>query len=90
MVFYGSANRAPGVWPDADRLDLGRTANPHVAFGGGGPHFCLGAHIARLEVAALLRQVVTRMPDLQTDGPVERLASNFIAGPRRFPVRWTP
>lgn len=86
VMFYGSANRDEAVWPDPDRLDLSRSPNPHVAFGGGGPHMCLGAHFARMETAALLRQIVTRLGDLRADGPIERLPSTFIAGPRRFPV----
>ncbi len=90
VVFYGSANRDGAVFPDPDRLDLARTPNHHLAFGGGGPHMCLGAHFARLETAALMRQIVTRMQDLEPDGPIERLPSTFIAGPRRFPVRFTP
>ncbi|HET9691938.1 MAG TPA: cytochrome P450 [Acidimicrobiales bacterium] len=89
VVFYGSANRDEAVFgADAERLDLRRDPNPHVAFGGGGPHFCLGAHIARLEIASLLREVVTRLPGLRLDGPVERLTSTFIAGPKRMPVAW--
>jgi cytochrome P450 len=90
VVFYGSANRDEAVFVDADRLDVGRTPNPHLAFGGGGAHMCLGAHFARLEAAALLRQVVTRMHGLVLDGPIERLTSTFITGPRSMPVRFTP
>lgn len=90
VVFYGSANRDGAVFPDPDRLDVARTPNHHLAFGGGGPHMCLGAHFARLETAALMRQIVTRLRDLEPDGPIERLPSTFIAGPRRFPVRFTP
>lgn len=86
VVFYGAANRDEAVWPDGDRLDLGRKPNPHLAFGGGGAHMCLGAHFARIETAALLQQVVTRMQDLALAGPVERLTSTFIAGPRSLPV----
>lgn len=88
VVFYASANRDEEVWADGDRLDLGRTPNHHLAFGGGGAHMCLGAHFARLEIASLMRQVVTRMPDLALDGPVERLPSTFIAGPKTLPVRF--
>ena len=86
VVFYGAANRDESVWADPDRLDLGRKPNPHLAFGGGGAHMCLGAHFARIEIAALLKQVVTRMQDLAVAGPVERLHSTFIAGPRVMPV----
>jgi len=90
VVFYGSANRDRAVWPDADRLDLGRHPNPHLAFGAGGPHMCLGAHIARLEAGALLREIVTRLDGLELAGTPERLDSTFIAGPRHLPVRFAP
>jgi cytochrome P450 len=90
VVFYGAANRDPDVWPDADRLDLARTPNPHLAFGGGGAHMCLGAHFARLEASALMRQVATRMLDIKLSGRVERLTSTFIAGPRTMPVSFRP
>jgi cytochrome P450 len=89
-VFYAAANRDEAIFNDPDRLDLGRNPNPHIAFGGGGPHFCLGAHFARLETSALLTEMFTRMPDIQPAGDPERLVSNFIAGPRHFPVRFTP
>ncbi len=88
VVFYASANRDETVWSDPDELDLTRTPNDHVAFGGGGPHMCLGAHFARLEAAAVLREIVTRMHDLRPAGPIERLPSTFIAGPRHFPVEF--
>lgn len=90
VVFYGAANRDESVWADPDRLDLSRHPNPHLAFGGGGAHMCLGAHFARLEAASLLREVVTRMEDLALAGPVERLHSTFIAGPRVLPVTFRP
>lgn len=86
VVFYGAANRDETVWPDADRLDLGRQPNHHLAFGGGGPHMCLGAHVARMEIAALLREIVTRMDNIRLAGPIERLPSTFIAGPKHFPI----
>ena len=90
IVFYGAANRDRSVWPDPDRLDLSRSPNPHLAFGGGGTHMCLGAHFARLEAASLLQQVATRMQDLAIAGRVERLTSTFIAGPRSLPVTFRP
>ncbi|MGH7896947.1 MAG: cytochrome P450, partial [Candidatus Binatia bacterium] len=90
VMFYGSANRDEHVFADADRFDAGRTPNEHVAFGAGGPHFCLGAYLARAETAAIFREVLTRMRDLEPAGPLERLASVFITGPRRMPVRFTP
>jgi cytochrome P450 len=61
-----------------------------VAFGGGGPHFCLRAHIARIEVDALLRQVLARPKDLAPVGEATWLASNFISGPTHLPVTFRP
>ncbi len=86
VVFYSSANRDEAVFADPDRFDVGRTPNEHVAFGGGGTHFCLGANLARLETRTLLSRILDRMPGLRLAGPVERLSSNFINGPRRMPV----
>jgi len=90
VIFYPSANRDETIWPDADRLNLARTPNPHMGFGGGGPHLCLGAQVARLEIGALLGQLARRLPDLQQAGPIQRLTSTFITGPSRFPIRYTP
>ena len=90
VVFYGSANRDEDVFADPDRFDVGRTPNPHQAFGGGGPHLCLGMHVARIEIASMFRELVTRLPDLAPNGTPERLASSFIAGVRTMPVRFTP
>jgi cytochrome P450 len=90
VVFYSSANRDEEMFPDADRFDVTRSPNEHVAFGGGGVHYCLGANLARVEIRALFEQVLARLPDLEIAGPVERLRSNFINGPRRMPVRFTP
>ncbi len=90
VVFYGSANRDEDVFPNADVFDVSRAPNEHLAFGAGGPHFCLGAHIARVEAQAIFREVLTRMPDIDPAGAVERLASIFITGPRRMPVRFSP
>jgi cytochrome P450 len=90
VMYYGSANRDTDAFADADGLDLTREPNDHVAFGGGGPHFCLGAHLARLEITAMLRQILTRMPDVEPAGPVTWLASTFISGPKHLPVRFTP
>jgi cytochrome P450 len=90
VMWYGSANRDGEVFADPDRFDVGRDPNPHVAFGGGGAHLCLGMHVARVEIASMLREVLTRMPDLEPAGQAERMASNFIAGFHSMPVRWTP
>lgn len=90
VMFYGSANRDEAVFADPDRFDVARNPNPHLAFGGGGPHLCLGMHVARIEIAVMLREVLTRLPDLQPAGEPELLPSNFIAGLKSLPVRWTP
>jgi cytochrome P450 len=89
VMYYGSANRDERTFTDADRFDVGRRPNDHLAFGGGGPHFCLGAHLARIEIHELLHEVLTRMPDLHPAGPAEWLPSNFISGPRHLPVTFT-
>jgi cytochrome P450 len=86
MLFYGAANRDEDVFADPDRFDVGRNPNPHLAFGGGGPHLCLGMHVARIEIAVLLRELLTRLPGLSPAGPPEALASSFIAGVRTMPV----
>ncbi len=90
MVFYGSANRDEEVFERADTFDVGRNPNPHMAFGGGGPHLCLGLHVARIEIQSMLRQILTRMPDLAPAGTPEPMVSNFIAGVHSMPVRFTP
>jgi cytochrome P450 len=89
VMYYGAANRDPAAFVEPERFDVGRHPNDHVAFGGGGPHFCLGARIARLEIEALLGEVLRRLPDLEPDGEVEWLPSNFISGPKHLPVRFS-
>lgn len=89
VMYYGSANRDGSVFADPDRFDISRHPNDHVAFGGGGPHFCLGSHLARLEIKALLRAILTRMPDIEPAGPVTWLPSTFISGPKHLPVRFS-
>ncbi len=88
VVFYASANRDETVFSDPDTFDIGRSPNEHVAFGGGGVHFCLGANLARVEIRALFTEVLSRLHDMELAGPVERLRSNFINGPRHMPVRF--
>ncbi|GAA5169887.1 methyl-branched lipid omega-hydroxylase Cyp124 [Pseudonocardia eucalypti] len=80
VLFYNSANRDETVFPDPDRFDITRSPNPHVGFGGPGPHYCLGAHLARRELTVMLRELYTRMPGLRTVGEPERLCSYFING----------
>jgi cytochrome P450 len=90
VMYYAAANRDEAVFADPDRFDLSRRPNDHVAFGGGGPHFCLGAHLAKAEAGALLRELLTRLPDLEPTGPTTWLPSTFISGPKHLPVSFTP
>jgi cytochrome P450 len=90
VMYYGSANRDEAAFTEPDRFDVGRRPNEHVAFGGGGTHFCLGAHIGRIEIEATLRELLSRLPDVEPTGPAEWLPSNFISGPKHLPVRFTP
>jgi cholest-4-en-3-one 26-monooxygenase len=87
-LWYGSANRDDAVFHEPDRFDVGRTPNDHLAFGIG-PHFCLGANLARLEIRIMFEELLRRLPDLELAGPVERLRSNFINGIKHMPVRFT-
>ena len=87
VMYFGAANRDPSVFDRPDELDLSRPENPHIAFGTG-PHGCLGQHIARIEIDAMLREVLTRMTDFELAAPVEWLPSNFISGPKAMPVRF--
>ncbi|MDF5758269.1 cytochrome P450 [Spongiactinospora sp. TRM90649] len=77
VLFYGSANRDETVFPDAGRFDITRKPNPHVGFGGPGPHFCLGANLARQEIRTMFRELLTRLPGLRATGEPELLLSNF-------------
>lgn len=90
VMYYAAANRDPAAFSDPERLDLERAPNHHVAFGGGGAHFCLGAHVARVEIDALLAEVLGRMEALELASEPEWLPSNFISGPKRMPVRFRP
>ena len=87
-LYYGAANRDAAVFPDPDRLDVGRTPNHHVAFGATGAHFCLGAQIARVEIDAILREILTRLEDLELAAEPTWLQSTFISGPKTMPVRF--
>ena len=90
MLFYPSANRDERAFTDPYRFDLSRAPNPHLGYGGPGPHYCLGAHLARAEIRAMLQAVFTRMPDLQVTGTPQWLRSSAINGIKHLPVRFTP
>ncbi|MSO94570.1 MAG: cytochrome P450 [Thermoleophilia bacterium] len=89
VVWYISANFDEEVFDDPTHFDVGRSPNRQVAFGGGGPHYCLGAHLAKLEVQVMFEELLPRMSDMELTGPVERLRSNFTNGFKRMPVRIT-
>jgi len=90
VFFHISANRDEDVFPDPDTFDIGRTPNPHMAFGGGGPHFCLGANLARMEIRVMFQHLLDRIPDIRLDGDPQRLQSSFINGVKHLPVAFTP
>ncbi|MHA6617630.1 cytochrome P450 [Pseudonocardia sp. DLS-67] len=89
-LFYWAANRDPAHFRDPDAFDVRRSPNPHVGFGGAGPHFCLGAHLARREMTVMFRELLTRVPDIAATAPPQRLTSMFINGIKRLPVAFTP
>ena len=90
ILMYPAANRDPRVFTDPDSLDVQRNPNPHLAFGFG-PHFCMGASLARLELRVMFGELLRRLPDIHLAGdPTPRRASNFISGPEAMPVAFTP
>lgn len=89
VMYFGAANRDPAKFERADTLDLSRPENEHIAFGTG-PHGCLGQHIARIEIDAMMSEVLRRMEGFEPAGEVEWLASNFISGPKTMPIRFRP
>ncbi|MGA4838964.1 cytochrome P450 [Streptomyces sp. G45] len=88
VVFHGAANRDERVFAEPDRLDLTRAPNPHVSFGDG-PHVCLGAHFARLQLTVFLEELVAVVPVLRPAGPPRRLVSHFVNGLKSLPLRIT-
>jgi cytochrome P450 len=90
ILYYWSANRDEGVFDDPYRFDVRRDPNPHVGFGGPGPHFCLGAHLARREITVMYRELFRRIPDMEASGEPARLLSGFINGIKHLPVTFTP
>ena len=90
VLFYLSANYDESVFADPQVFDLTRSPNPHVSFGGGGPHFCLGAHLARLEIRVLLEELLAATGSIELAGEPDRLRSSWINGLKRLPVTVTP
>lgn len=89
-MWYASANRDEGRFDNPWLFDVTRTPNHHVGFGGGGVHFCLGANLARREIAVMFDEIRQRVPDLAVTEEPAMLLSSFIHGIKRLPVRWTP
>jgi cytochrome P450 len=85
LLYYWSGNRDETVFKDPDVFDITRDPNPHVAFGGPGPHFCLGAHLARREIGVMFRELFRRVPNIHATAPPDRLLSNFINGIKHLP-----
>jgi cytochrome P450 len=90
VMFYNSANRDEAHWDDPFAFDVRRGHNDHVGFGAGGPHFCLGANLARLEIRIMFSELFRRLPDIVADGEPDRLQSGFINGIKRLPCRFSP
>jgi cytochrome P450 len=93
VMFYGSASRDEAHFEDPDRFDVLRTPNNHLGFGGPGPHFCLGAHLARRELSVMFRRLFERMPDIAAVGPPELLdpmSTPLVTGVKRLPVSYAP
>ncbi|WP_113703040.1 cytochrome P450 [Nonomuraea lactucae] len=88
VTFYASANHDEDVFRDPYTFDIHRTPNDHVTFGGGGPHFCLGANLARLQISSMIRELLRRFPEAEHTGPVRRMRSDFINGIKHMPLRF--
>ena len=90
VMFYASANWDTEVFDAPERFDLSRNPNPHVSFGGGGIHHCLGNQLARQQLAAIYRELLTRLPDIEVAGEPSYTVSTFFHGVNHLPVRFTP
>ncbi len=93
VMFYGAASRDPRVFDNPETFDVRRDPNPHVGFGGPGPHFCMGAHLARREVAIVFRELFRRLPDIEVSGtsvPLQSSGLPLVAGIEHLPVTFTP
>ncbi|MGH3207194.1 MAG: cytochrome P450 [Trebonia sp.] len=89
LLMYQAANRDETVFgPTADQFDITRSPNPHVGFGSAGPHFCLGAHLARREISVILRELLTRVPGIRVAGEPDYLLSSFINGIKHLPCEF--
>jgi len=89
LLFYSSANRDESVFADPFTFDIGRNPNPHYGFGAPGPHFCLGAHLAKLETRVMFEELLPRLASIELTGPARRMHSNFTNAYKSMPVRVT-
>jgi cholest-4-en-3-one 26-monooxygenase len=87
VIWYTSANRDESVFAEPDRFDVGRSPNPHVTFGGGGPHFCIGNALASMELRQFMTAAVDLLPGLEISGPAVRPESNFMNSVKHLPMR---
>jgi cytochrome P450 len=90
ILMYSSANRDEDVFEDPYRFDVLREPNPHLGFGAAGPHFCLGAHLARREIRVMFRELFRRVPDVAATSEPDRLRSSFVNGIKHLPCAFTP
>jgi cytochrome P450 len=90
VMWYCSGNYDEEQYDDPRRFDITREDNKHLAFGGGGAHFCIGSNLGKQMIKAALKETYTRMPDIEVTGEPEMQLNNFIHGVHRVPVRWTP
>ena len=90
IFFHVSANRDEEIFDNSQNFDITRNPNPHIAFGAGGPHFCLGANLARMEIRVMFEHLLDRLPDIHQNGEMARLQSQFINGVKHLPVAFTP
>ena len=88
-IFYSSANNDPSVFHRPEEFDILRDPNPHLGFGGGGPHFCLGANLARLELDLVFDAIADAVPGIRSAGPARRLRSAWLNGIKELPVQYT-
>ena len=89
-IYYGSGNRDEAVYTDPEAFEITRKRSEHIAFGGGGPHFCVGSHLGRAEGAIMIRELLTRLSDIEQAGPESWAATSLTSGLSRLPVRFTP
>jgi cytochrome P450 len=90
VMWYRSGNFDDEVFDDPFRFDVTRTPNDLLTFGAGGPHFCLGANLARVEIGVMLKTLYQRLPDLETTGPAVKMRAVSSNGIKHLPVGWTP